>query len=215
MPTSPVITLILLFAACEGTSADPAAEPAHPAIHSSTPNVTPEALGPETASSDRMFLEMMVPHHEGAVDMARIALERAEHPEIKSLAESIIASQEAEVATMSAWRKAWFGSNAAPAQGGSMEHSGMSGNAGMADMTKSIEALKTAKPFDLAFIDAMIPHHQDALRMAEDVRAKTERPEIKELADRITAAQKKEIDQMQEWRKAWFPTAEPAPGMKH
>jgi uncharacterized protein (DUF305 family) len=224
MPTSHVIALSLLFAACEGTSADPAAEPAHPTVHNATPNVTPEAPGPDTASSDRMFLDMMVPHHEGAVDMARIALERAEHPELKALAESIITSQEAEIATMTAWRKAWFGSDAAAAMGAGMEHSGhsgmsgsgMSGMSGMMDMSKSIETLKTANPFDLAFIDAMIPHHEGAVHMAEMARGKAERPEIKDLAASITVAQQKEILQLQEWRKAWYPTAQAAPrGMAH
>ncbi|MDP2304831.1 MAG: DUF305 domain-containing protein, partial [Pseudomonadota bacterium] len=147
-----------------------------------------------------MFLDMMVPHHQGAVDMARIALERAEHPELKALAESIITSQEAEIATMTAWRKAWFGSDAAPAMGAGMEHSGMAGHSGMSgsgmaghsgmsgmmDMSKSIEELKTANPFDLAFIDAMIPHHEGAVHMAEMARGKSERAEIKDLAASIT-----------------------------
>jgi hypothetical protein len=63
-----------------------------------------------TAPFDRQFIDMMVPHHQGAVAMAHIALTRAQHPQIKWPARSIIAAQEAEIRQMTAWRKAWYGS---------------------------------------------------------------------------------------------------------
>ncbi|WP_298819678.1 DUF305 domain-containing protein [Chloroflexus sp.] len=65
-------------------------------------------MGPMTVpagdeSFDQRFLEAMIPHHEGAIAMARDALQHAEHLEIKQLAEAIISAQEAEIAQMRAW----------------------------------------------------------------------------------------------------------------
>ena len=51
-------------------------------------------------ASDAMFLRMMIPHHEQAIQMSRVALERAEHPEIRQLAEQILAEQSAEIKLM-------------------------------------------------------------------------------------------------------------------
>ena len=64
-----------------------------------------------------------------------------------------------------------------------------------------------AAPFDQQFIDSMTPHHQSALMMAQMAVTKAQLPEVKRLARGIIADQKKEIAQMQAWRKAWYPKA--------
>lgn len=159
---------------------------------------------------DEMFIDMMVPHHQGAVAMAVIANDRAEHPEIKALAGRIITSQEAEIGRMKTWRKAWFGSDVTPAMDMPANHAqmpGMDHMSGMAGMAKDIEALKTAVPFDLAFLDAMIPHHESAVAMGEACAGKAQHAEIKALALTIIEDQRKEIAQMKEWRLAWYPSA--------
>jgi uncharacterized protein (DUF305 family) len=56
---------------------------------------------------DLHFLEMMTPHHEGAVKMSQEALTKAEHPEIKTLAGKIIKAQEAEIKMMNDWKAKW------------------------------------------------------------------------------------------------------------
>lgn len=56
---------------------------------------------------DLHFLDMMTPHHEGAVAMAKDALQKAEHAEIKTLAQNIIKAQEAEIKKMNDWKTAW------------------------------------------------------------------------------------------------------------
>ena len=65
--------------------------------------------------------------------------------------------------------------------------------------------------FDLRFIDAMTPHHQGALDMAKEAKEKSQRPEIKKLADTIIKAQTKEISELQAWRKQWYPSASAMP----
>ena len=57
---------------------------------------------------DRMFLQMMIPHHQAAISMAEQALNQAEHPEIKTLAQSIITTQQAEIVEMQSYRHDWY-----------------------------------------------------------------------------------------------------------
>jgi uncharacterized protein (DUF305 family) len=56
---------------------------------------------------DRAFIEGMIEHHQGAIDMARLATQGAKHVEIRALSEQIIAAQEGETAQMRAWQQAW------------------------------------------------------------------------------------------------------------
>jgi uncharacterized protein (DUF305 family) len=58
--------------------------------------------------------------------------------------------------------------------------------------------------FDLRFMNAMIPHHEGAVMMAQDALNKSKRPEINQLAREIAASQQTEINQMKQWRKAWY-----------
>jgi uncharacterized protein (DUF305 family) len=70
-----------------------------------------------------------------------------------------------------------------------------------------------AQPFELRFLDQMVPHHQMAVHSAQMMIAGSERPELRDLAQRIIGAQQAEIEQMGQWRAAWFPDAAPAPSM--
>jgi uncharacterized protein (DUF305 family) len=57
---------------------------------------------------DRMFLQMMIPHHEAAIAMAQQALEQAQHPEVKTLAQSISTTQRAEIDEMQGYLRSWY-----------------------------------------------------------------------------------------------------------
>jgi uncharacterized protein (DUF305 family) len=159
-------------------------------------------------SFDRQFIDMMVPHHQGAVEMAKIAQQRAERPEVKQLADAIIRSQEDEIAQMKTWRKSWFGSDQTPPLDKMPMVPGMAGHGGHAatmDMGAEVEMLSRADPpFDLAFIDAMIPHHESAIEAARAAEGRAQRAEIKELSRAIIAEQQREIDQMTAWRHEWY-----------
>jgi uncharacterized protein (DUF305 family) len=158
----------------------------------------------ETAPFDQQFIDMMTPHHEGAVMMAETAQTRAEHAEIKAMAETIISAQSEEISQLKAWREQWYGSGQTPPVDEMPMLPGMDHDS-MMDMVQANEALKTADPFDKAFIDAMIPHHQMAIEAAQIAQEKAEHAEIKELSAEIIGAQQMEIDQMKKWRTEWYP----------
>ncbi len=148
--------------------------------------------------SDLRFIDAMVPHHEGAVEMAQVALENAEHEEVRRLAEDIVSAQRAEIDTLRGLREREFGS-AEPAM--QMPEEEMNSMMGMADPRE----LANAEPFDRAFIDAMIPHHESAIAMAEIALRESENQEIRTLAQDIVDAQRREIEQMTVWRERWYP----------
>jgi len=74
-----------------------------------------------------------------------------------------------------------------------------SGHGGMASDTT------TDAPFDARFIDGMTPHHEGAVTMAREALTQAEHPEIKQLAQQIIDSQEQEADQMQAWRREWYP----------
>lgn len=60
-------------------------------------------------------------------------------------------------------------------------------------------------PFDRAFIDAMVPHHREAIEMAKAAQARRlTQPDLEEIASDIVVSQRREIDQMLDWREQWF-----------
>jgi uncharacterized protein (DUF305 family) len=67
------------------------------------------------------------------------------------------------------------------------------------------QRLAKRQPFDKAFIDAMIPHHQSAIYMAQVAHEKSKIPAIKDLAENIISAQQAEIEHMTHWRQQWYP----------
>lgn len=156
------------------------------------------------APFDRQFIDMMVPHHEGAVAMAQIALKRGQHHQIHTLARAIIGAQNQEIRQMKAWRKAWYGSAHTPAMANMGMLPGMKMNMAMMNMTGAVHHLRSAKPFDKAFIDAMIPHHLSAVVAARLELQHGMHTQLKVLARNIIADQQREIREMKNWRASWY-----------
>jgi uncharacterized protein (DUF305 family) len=156
---------------------------------------------------DQRFIEQMIPHHEGAIAMSNLASSKATHPEIKTLAKSIIESQSKEIKDMQGWYKGWFGQDIKTQNTysyGMMGGGMMSGNGMHMGGQEDIQLLTKASDFDKAFIEGMIPHHQLAIMMAQMLKAGTNRPEMLTLANNIIESQSKEITEMQGWYKAWY-----------
>ncbi len=156
--------------------------------------------------ADRHFITMMIPHHEGAVKMADLALKLSKRPEIKKLAEAIKRDQTREIDQMRAWYKQWYGTNVPPMS--EIEDTGMMGMRyrmmGMMNMTEAdLKALANAPDFDKAFIEEMIPHHKMALMMTHMI-VDSDRPEMRNLSRAIVQAQTTEIEQMRQWYDSWY-----------
>ncbi|MFN2455363.1 MAG: DUF305 domain-containing protein [Pyrinomonadaceae bacterium] len=166
--------------------------------HDSMMKSSPDAA---SAPYDLQFLDTMSEHHQAAIDMAKPAENKAQHMELKSLAKNIVADQQKEIAQMKSWRDAWFAGKPVAMN---MEMSGMMDSMKGMDMGKLNAA--TGNDFDLMFIDMMTPHHAGAVTMAQEALTKAQHPEIKKLAQGIIDAQKKEIAQMNDWKKAWTNT---------
>lgn len=163
-------------------------------------------LGPADASYDLRFIDGMIVHHQGAVVMAQDALEKSQRPEIKKLAEEIITAQNQEIAQMQQWRSAWYPDtgDTPMAYHAEMGHTMEMTPEQKQAMMMSMDLGAADAEFDLRFINGMIPHHEGAVVMAQDALQKSQRPEMKELAKEIIQAQEREINQMKQWRQAWY-----------
>lgn len=162
-----------------------------------------------TSALDAHFIEQMIPHHEDAIKMAKLAHTRAQQPEVKKLADTIISSQSKEISEMTTWYKEWFGREL-PTGDDVMDAHGMMDSAkqnsthmGMLGDEGDLASLEQAEDFDREFIEQMIPHHQMAVMMANMLKGGTERKEMKKLADDIISAQSDEITLMRGWLRVW------------
>jgi uncharacterized protein (DUF305 family) len=180
-------TSAVLLAAC----AAPAAAPPTTAKPTTAPSAdhSGHAMPTTNAPFDAQFIDGMIVHHRGAIDMANDALSKVEKPEIKTLAQAILKAQDAEIKQMKGWRKQWYPDV--------KDTGGMQMDMGPMSVTEG------SRPYDIRFIDAMIPHHEGAIAMANEALKKAEKPEIKMLAQAIIKAQTAEIEQMKQWRTEW------------
>lgn len=149
------------------------------------------AMAMSMSMDEQAFLEQMVPHHESAVEMAQMALEKSNRPQVRQLAQEIVDAQEGEISQMKTWYQAWYGTALPMTDGMEMDMSGLEAVSG--------------NEFDRMFLRMMIAHHASAITMADAVSASSPREEVATLADNIIAAQSKEIGEMQDWRAKWFP----------
>jgi uncharacterized protein (DUF305 family) len=186
--------LALFVAACGGDDGTNAPTPVEPPA---------SAPGPGAGASgiEAHFVTQMIPHHESAVEMGRLAVDRAEHEELRELGRTIVETQTTEIRELRA-----LADELGPARGPMPRGMGMS-------MGDDVEGLRRARPFDRAFIDQMVPHHEMAVRMSQMVRRTARDPRVRDLAERIIVAQEREIDQMNEWREDWYGAPAPRGGM--
>jgi uncharacterized protein (DUF305 family) len=143
----------------------------------------------EFSAADVMFAQMMIPHHQQAVDLGEIAATRASSAEVMELAQQIANEQAPEIELMKSWLET----------AGASEH--MDHEMAMDGMLTQaeLETLKAAKgtEFDRLFLEGMIAHHEGAVAMAEDV-VDSKNPEVAELAASIIETQNEQIQYMKE-----------------
>lgn len=147
--------------------------------------------------ADRAFVAAMVPHHQMAIKMAKMAEDSAEHSEIKALAGDIIEAQQSEISKLEA-------TDAKLARAGIEK-----GDLGVPEsgMDMKMADLENADPFDKTFIDMMVPHHKGAITMARAELSKGKNPTLRRMAEAIISAQQGEVNRMRKWRKQWYGAA--------
>lgn len=154
--------------------------------------------GAANAPQELQFIDTMIAHHEGAIEMALLVNNRSRRPEMQELAKGILEAQRGEVDKMREWRMKWFG-DAKPAVNLDLPgmHTGMSGM----DL-KKLELLK-ANEFDVEFLKQMIPHHEGAIEMAKALSPADKYLELIELRGAIIRTQTAEIAKMKAWLMVW------------
>ncbi|WP_436790074.1 DUF305 domain-containing protein, partial [Yinghuangia sp. YIM S10712] len=182
---------------------------------SDTDTGTPAASAPTTPGgsaqpaaafndADVMFAQMMIPHHEQAIEMAKEAPAKASNPEVRKLAAAIEAAQAPEIARMKEWLTAW--GRPATAPGGMNHGAGMMSDA----ETAALDNAQGAE-FDRLFLTLMIAHHNGAIAMAETELAQGTHPDARTLAEQIKTSQAAEVQHMRQLLDTAAGTASPAP----
>ncbi len=159
----------------------------------SRPDTSAPAQQQSHNEADVAFVQQMIPHHEGAIEMAELTEGRTDNPRILDLARRIDQAQGPEIEQMRSRLHAWGVDETSGMDHGDMGHGEMPGM-GAEDMRKLEQA--TGAEFDRLFLELMIEHHQGAVDMSETVLDEGRDPEVKDLAQRIIDAQEAEITEM-------------------
>ncbi len=146
---------------------------------------------------DQAFITMMVPHHQMAVDMAKVELSRGKDPQTKALASSVIAAQSKEIAQMRGWYRVWYGTD--------VPDMPMSGDMAMMGMDMDMDALRSTSQPDRMFLTMMLPHHAGAVIMASTALPTSRHAELADLEKKIVAEQSVEMGQIQKMRERLAP----------
>ncbi len=163
-------TLVLLLALSLGLAQHQHGAPA-------TPQTSPE----------RSFLSGMIAHHEGALEMVRVALPELKDPQVKAWAESILKEQEGEIRAMRALLARLGGLDQAAYRAMAQE------------MTAMVAELKQARNRERAFVELMLKHHKGAVEMALEALLMAKDREVLDLAKAIALAQTEEIHRFRLW----------------
>jgi uncharacterized protein (DUF305 family) len=178
--TIATVSLISAFA-LTGCSASPVLEHNHDMTSTSSEMMSTMSEG------DVMFAQMMIPHHEQAINMSTLAETRSQNADVLALARQIKATQAPEISQMTSWLTR---AGAPMTMGHDMGDDGMLSE-------EEIAALSNASgvEFDKLYLSGMIAHHEGAIKMAQNVQRSTN-SEVKTLSDAIIASQTAEIEKM-------------------
>ena len=147
--------------------------------------------------ADTRFAQLMVMHHQGAIEMAEVAIARASSPEVRALAERIRSAQGPEIELMTGWLDDWDEETSHDMDMDDMDMGGMDMD-GMSqgEVMSELDDLDGAE-FDRTFLERMVAHHRGAIEMSEQEKAEGLNPDAMALAGTIIDAQTAEITEMQ------------------
>ena len=193
--TNPVATAVvaafaaLTLSACASDTAQDAAGETTAPTETTAPNETTAPAETTAAAdftgTDLVFAEMMIPHHEQAIEMSELALKLSQDPEVLALAQEILDAQAPEIEQMKTW--------------GNLNLEAHAGHTMMGMLTPaqmSALAAATGSAFDRLFLEGMIVHHEGAIQMAQMV-IQSPNAEARKLGEQIVVSQAAEIKLMQ------------------
>ncbi|MBP2476711.1 uncharacterized protein (DUF305 family) [Crossiella equi] len=181
----------LVLAACGGGSPSAGHTDGHADGHAghggTSASVQP---GADHNAADIAFAQGMIPHHQQALDMSKLASGRTQNQKVLDLAKRIQAGQQPEIDKMTGWLKSWNAPVKPEGDGGHAGHGMMSGQQ-MNDLLVAKDAA-----FDQKFLTMMIEHHRGAVDSARTELAQGKSAEAKHLAEEVIKAQEQEIGEM-------------------
>jgi uncharacterized protein (DUF305 family) len=209
-----VISLLMLVVACSEESApeDDRTAARSEIVQPGRPGEPMETLDPDTTLSsdpatlgDKLFVQMMVPHHAQALDMCELARTRASDEQVVAVARRIKGAQGPEILTMSSWLQSQ-GVEVPESMEDITGHEGHHGHHGH-EMTmpgmltdREMRELRSARgaEFDRLFLKGMIQHHEGAVVMADSELTTGREQMALEMAGEIEAGQSAEIQRLRE-----------------
>ena len=203
--TALITTLVL--AGC-GQNNDPGMSGMDHGSSSSSPSSSEASA--DFNAADEMFVTMMIPHHQQAIEMADLILGKDGIDErVVTLAQQIKDAQGPEIETMQGWLQEWGLPSPDPSAGGmeGMDHGDMDmGGMTVAGMMSAEDmatlANATGADFDTMWLQMMIAHHQGAIAMAEVALRDSRDPEIRRMAQAVIDIRTREIAEMKAWTPA-------------
>ena len=154
------------------------------------------SAGVQAKNADVGFAKGMIPHHEGAIAMAKVELQYGKDAEMKALAQKIVDAQQSEISVMQNWLAKNESSQVAASNAKEITQAYQQKD--MSNHDAMMQGTMDANP-DIAFAKGMIPHHQGAIDMATIEQTYGKNPAMLTLAKQIKQAQTPEIKQMQDW----------------
>lgn len=209
-----VVTLLMLVAACseQSTPEDDRTAARSEIVQPGRPGEPMETLDPDTTVSsepaslgDKLFVQMMVPHHAQALDMCELARTRARDEQVVAVARRIKGAQGPEILTLSSWLQSQ-GVEVPESMEDITGHEAHHGHHGH-EMTmpgmltdREMRQLRSARgaEFDRLFLKRMIQHHQGAVVMADSELTTGREQMALEMAGEIQAGQAAEIQRLRE-----------------
>ena len=184
-----------------GTDAETAAPAASASAATSTGAASGEPIAAEHNDADVMFAQMMLPHHEQAVEMSEMLLAKDDVPaEVAEFAQRVIDAQGPEIERMNDMLTAWEAEPLADAEDmDGMDHGSGAGMSGMMS-EEDMSALEDAQGTGAAqlYLEQMTVHHEGAVEMAQEQIEQGQNPQAVELARQVVADQEAEIAEMEQ-----------------